>query len=255
MLKSSVICISVLLTGLFSLTACGSAPQEPPVTPTRHFTNPAFKAYADKEFAVYDPAEGVNKQIYKFNAGLDEYFLLPVVGAYTGVTPKFVRTGVSNFFLNVGEVNNFANSVLQVNPKKAGITLTRFVVNTTAGLLGTIDVATRIGIERQQEDFGKTLAHYGAGTGAYVVLPVLGPSNVRDTIGTIVDYGTFVFIIPEDIQHTVPYEVIDYGLQPVNLRYSNDFRYYSSGSPFEYELVRYISTQRRSAQIEKERKE
>ncbi len=246
--------ISILLAVLSSLFSC-SAEQEPPIPPTRHFTDPAFKAYADQEFAVYDPAEGVNKQIYKFNAELDEYILLPVVNSYIFITPKFVRTGISNFFLNVGEVTNFANSVLQINIRKADITLIRFAVNTTAGLLGTFDIATSIGLNRQTEDFGKTLGHWGAGPGAYIVLPLLGPSNVRDTVGKIVDYGTFVFIIPKHIQNSGPYEVVAYGLQPIDLRYSNSFRYYSYGSPFEYEFVRYISTQLRTAQIEKEKKE
>ena len=86
------------------------------------------------------------------------------------------------------------------------------------------------------------------------MLPCWAYSNVRDTVGKIVDYGTFAFIIPEHIQNSVPYEVIAYGLQPIDLRYSNSFRYYSSGSPFEYELVRYISTQLRTEQIEKEKK-
>lgn len=255
MFKSSLLSISVLLAGLLNLAACGSTREPPPVTPTRHFTDPALKASADKEFAVYDPAEGVNRQIYKFNAELDDYIFLPVVNGYNFITPKFVRTGVSNFFLNVGEVTNFTNSVLQVNPKRAGITLIRFVVNTTVGILGTFDVATRIGLDRQSEDFGKTLGHWGSGPGAYVVLPALGPSSMRDTVGKIVDYTTLAIIIPEHIQNSVPYEVVAYGLQPIDLRYSNSFRYYSSGSPFEYELVRYISTQLRTSQIEKEKKE
>ena len=87
------------------------------------------------------------------------------------------------------------------------------------------------------------------------MLPLLGPSNVRDTVGKIVDYGTFAFIIPEHVQNSRPYEAVAYGLRAVDLRYSNDFRYYSSGSPFEYELVRYVYTQLRTAEIEKEKKE
>ena len=255
MFKSHFVRTSILLAGILSLSACGSVPQEPPIAVTRNYSTPEAKESADKEFAVYDPAESANKQIYKFNAEFDDYVFLPVVNAYTFVTPKFVRTGVSNFFLNVGEVNNFANSMLQANPKKASITLFRFVINSTVGLLGTFDVATRIGLYRQQEDFGKTLGHWGSGTGAYVMLPLLGPSNVRDTVGKIVDYGTFAFIIPEHVQNSRPYEVVAYGLRAVDLRYSNNFRYYASGSPFEYELVRYITTQLRTTEIEKEKRD
>jgi phospholipid-binding lipoprotein MlaA len=229
--------------------------QEPPIPTTRSFPDQASRDSADKEFMVYDPAEGMNKEIYKFNAEFDDYIFLPVVNAYTFITPKFARTGVSNFFLNIGEVNNFANSVLQANPKKAYITLWRFAINSTVGLLGTFDVATHMGLNRQQEDFGKTLGHWGSGAGAYIMLPLLGPSNVRDTVGKIVDYGTFAYIIPEHVQNSRPYEVVAYGLRAVDLRYSNDFRYYSSGSPFEYELVRYVYTQLRTTQIEKEKKE
>ncbi len=242
----------VLNSFLFlALAGCEPQPQEGLETPRRHFTDAAERDYANKEFMVYDPAEGLNKHIYKFNAELDTYFLLPVVNAYTYITPEFARTGVSNFFLNVGEVNNFANAVLQVNPEKATTTLVRFILNTTIGGLGTFDVATRMGLERQPEDFGKTLGYWGAGGGAYVVLPVLGPSNIRDTVGKVVDYATLTFLVPSHIQDTTAYDVIAYGLQPINLRYSNNFRYYSSGSPFEYEIVRYIVTQSRTAEIEK----
>jgi phospholipid-binding lipoprotein MlaA len=129
----------------------------------------------------------------------------------------------------------------------------RFTLNTTIGLAGFFDVATNFGLERQHEDFGETLAQWGAGPGAYVVLPVLGPSNVRDTVGQVVDYATLTFIIPARIQDTTAYDIVAYGIQPVNLRYINDFRYYSSGSPFEYELVRYIVTQTRAAQIAKQK--
>lgn len=248
---SSIRRISVLLTGLLCLCGCGDAPGEPPITPERHTTT----IREDNEFAVYDPAENTNKHIYKFNAKFDKYVFLPVVHAYTLITPEFVRTGVTNFFFNIGEVNNFINSVLQLSPRKADITLIRFAVNSTIGLAGTFDVATRLGLQRQQEDFGKTLGHWGAGSGAYIMLPVLGPSNVRDTIGQVFDYGTFAIIVPEPVQNNIPYEMVDYGLQPVDIRYRNSFRYYSSGSPFEYEIVRYIYTELRTAQIEKEKKE
>ncbi len=245
-----IITLAALLLGI---SACDSSPQEKTEPPRRHFTDAASKEYADKQFAVYDPAEGLNKQIYKFNAKLDEYVLIPVVDAYTFVAPEAVRRGVSNFFLNVGEVTNFTNAVLQVSPRKASTTLGRFVINTTVGLLGTFDVATGWGLKRQPEDFGKTLGHWGAGNGAYVVLPLLGPSNMRDTVGQVVDYATLYFLVPSRVADTAAYDVVAYGLQPVNLRYSNSFRYYSSGSPFEYEIVRYVVTQTRMMEIEKEK--
>jgi phospholipid-binding lipoprotein MlaA len=252
MKRSSLI---TLLATLLCLSACDSSPPQPLDPPRRQFTNPAEKATADAQFAVYDPAQGANKQVYKFNAELDRYLFIPVVNAYTYVTPDFFRTGVQNFFLNVGEVTNFTNAVFQAKPAKAGVTLGRFAINTTVGLLGTFDVASDWGIARQPEDFGETLGYWGMDSGAYVVLPLLGPSNVRDTFGKAVDYATMYFVVPSDVRDSVPYDVIAYGLQPVNERYSNSFRYYSSGSPFEYELVRYVVTQVRTAQIDTQKKE
>jgi phospholipid-binding lipoprotein MlaA len=243
-----------LLSGLL-LAGCESTPQGGVDTPRRHYTSEQEQQYADKEFAVYDPAEGLNKNIYKFNAELDKYFFLPVVDAYKFITPEFARDRVTRFFENVGEVHNFTNAVLQIKLQKAGITLTRFVVNTTVGLLGTFEVADGWGLQRQPDDFGKTLGYWGAGNGAYVMLPVLGPSNVRDTVGTLVDYATLYFIIPEHVQDSTAYDIVAYGLQPINLRYNNNFRYFGSGSPFEYEIVRYVATQARTVEIEKLKKD
>ena len=126
------------------------------------------------------------------------------------------------------------------------------MVNTTAGLLGTFDVATEIGLERQPEDFGKTLAFYGAGAGPYMVLPFFGPSNLRDATGLAVDIATLTIAVPSHIEDTTAYDIASYGVQPLDMRDSNSFRYYESGSPFEYELVRYISATGRELQIEKE---
>lgn len=238
---------------LLALCACGSSTPETWTPPRRQFATDAQREQAAHEFAVYDPAQGVNRHIYKFNAEADRYVLIPIVDAYTYVTPVFLRRRVSDFFLNVAEVTNFTNAILQLAPKKAGMTLGRFALNTTIGLLGTFDVATGWGLQRQPEDFGKTLGHWGASPGAYIVLPLLGPSNARDTVGQIVDYATLTFLIPPDIRDTAAYDALAYGLQPINLRYSNDFRYFSSGSPFEYELVRYITTQVRTLEIEKEK--
>ncbi|MDB5478205.1 MAG: putative VacJ like lipoprotein [Alphaproteobacteria bacterium] len=219
--------------------------------PRRRFVDIAAKEKGERQFAVYDPAEGVNKFVYRFNAGLDNYLLIPIVETYKNVTPEFVRKRIGSFFLNVGEVTNFTNAVLQGSPGKAGITASRFAINTTAGLLGTFDVATKIGIERRNEDFGQTLGVWGAGPGAFVVLPVLGPSNVRDAAGKVVDIATMSFIVPNNIEDETAYKIVAYGVLPIDARSRNDFRYFQSGSPFEYELVRYVVTQARKLQIAK----
>ena len=238
--------------GVLSITACQSRiPYGDDIAPGRRYSEIAARQSGQQQFVVYDPAEGVNKHIYKFNAKVDDYVLLPVVKGYTAVTPEFFRKGVTNFFMNVGEIPNFTNSVLQASPKKAGVTAGRFVINTTIGLLGTIDVATKMGIDRQSEDFGQTLGVWGSGPGPYVVLPIVGPSNLRDVTGKVFDLATLSLLVPNDIEDDLSYQVVAYGLNPVNARYNNSFRYYRSGSPFEYELVRYITTQSRKLQIEK----
>lgn len=200
---------------------------------------------------VADPLEGANRRLYKFNAQFDRYVFIPVVETYVDVTPRFVRDRVSAFFLNIGEVNTFINAVLQASPRKAATTLTRFTVNSTIGLLGLFDVASRLGIPRESEDFGQTLGSWGVGAGPYLVLPVLGPSNVRDAVGTALDWATFSFIIPAGVEAEPAYMAAQYGLQPVDTRYRIPFRYHSTGSPFEYELVRFATMKARDVEVRK----
>lgn len=137
--------------------------------------------------AENDPFEGWNRAMFSFNQKADKYVLKPVAEGYQAVTPAPVRKGVSNFFNNLGEPITAANSVLQAKPGKAARSLTRFVFNTTFGLFGIFDVAGAMGIERENEDLGQTLAYWGVGSGPYLVLPVLGPSNLRDLGGRFGD--------------------------------------------------------------------
>lgn len=241
-----------LAIAALALAGCSATkPEEGALPVQRQFIDLQHEQFAENQFAVYDPAEGTNKYLYKFNARLDEYVLIPVVNAYEFVTPGFVRKRVSNFFANVGEVTNFTNSVLQASPGKAATTVGRFAVNTTVGLLGMFDVATEMGLDRQKEDFGQTLGVWGAGPGPYVVLPFFGPSNLRDAVGTAVDLVTLSLVVPNDVEDTSTYAIIAYGVQPVNMRFVNKFRYYESGTPFEYEIVRYVVTHAREMDIAK----
>jgi phospholipid-binding lipoprotein MlaA len=134
-----------------------------------------------------DPFEGWNRAMFSFNQKADNYVLRPVAEGYQAITPAPVRKGVSNFFNNLGEPITAVNSVLQAKPDKAARSLTRFVFNTTFGLLGLFDVAGAMGIEREKEDLGQTLAYWGVGSGPYLVLPILGSSNLRDLGGRVVD--------------------------------------------------------------------
>ncbi len=138
-----------------------------------------------------DPLEGLNRGIYKFNDVADKAVFKPVAGAYKAVTPTPVRTGVNNFFSNLNTFVTTINQVLQFKFSKAAESAGRFVVNSTVGILGFIDVASKDGIKKHDEDFGQTLAHWGMGDGPYLVLPFLGPSTFRDTGGLVVDSLAF----------------------------------------------------------------
>jgi phospholipid-binding lipoprotein MlaA len=135
-----------------------------------------------------DPLEPFNRKVSEFNEGVDAVVLKPVATVYKKATPAIVRTGVSNFFSNIRDLWSFANSALQFKLQDATESLARFQVNTMFGLGGIIDVASELNIERHREDFGQTLGRWGMPPGPYIVLPLLGPSTLRDTMALPVDY-------------------------------------------------------------------
>jgi len=130
-----------------------------------------------------DPWEGYNRAMHSINDGLDKAVIKPVATLYKTVTPEPVDQGVTNFFSNLGEIKNFLNTMLQGKLDESFNSLARFTVNSTIGVLGFMDVATNLGIEKSSEDFGQTLGAWGSGPGPYFVLPLFGPSTVRDAIG------------------------------------------------------------------------
>ena len=134
-----------------------------------------------------DPLEPFNRSVYRFNDGLDRAVLKPVATAYENITPSPVRTGVTNFFENLSDVWSIVNNVLQAKPAEAVDSLFRVTTNTLWGVGGIFDVATELKIPKHKEDFGQTLGTWGLGSGPYVVLPLFGPSSVRDTAGLVVD--------------------------------------------------------------------
>ena len=210
----------------------------------------AQTALAPSVLDVYDPLEPLNRAVYNFNAGFDRYVFLPIVRAYEFVTPDFVEDRVSDFFDNISEIPTFANAVLQLKPEIAGRAATRFIVNTmfTAGLF---DLAGARGVEQVSEDFGQTLGHWGAGSGPYLVIPVLGPSNLRDATGRIGDALLLSGLTPGPVADHLAYSATRFGLQPVDARSRIAFRYYETGSPFEYDLVRLLYTEKRDLDIAK----
>ena len=134
-----------------------------------------------------DPLESYNRSMTSFNEQVDAMVLKPVATAYKEVMPGPVRTGVSNFFANLGDVWSFVNNVLQLRGEAAASSFMRVNVNTFMGLGGLLDIASELGIDRYKQDFGLTLGRWGVGTGPYLVLPILGPSTVRDTFALPVD--------------------------------------------------------------------
>lgn len=138
-------------------------------------------------FHPADPLEKLNRKVFAFNKDVDNAILKPIAKTYKAVTPEPVDQGVTNFFNNLGEVVVIANDLLQLKFKRATSSAGRLLVNSTAGLLGVVDVASQVGLSKSEEDFGQTLGHWGIGNGPYLVLPFLGPSSIRDTLGMGID--------------------------------------------------------------------
>ncbi|MEO4048141.1 VacJ family lipoprotein [Pseudomonas sp. CAU 1711] len=134
-----------------------------------------------------DPWESFNRPVFRFNDTLDTYALKPVAKGYQAVTPQFLEDGVHNVFNNLGDVGNLANDLLQGKLHDAGVDTGRLIFNSTIGLLGFFDVASHMGLQRNDEDFGQTLGAWGVDSGPYLVIPFLGPSTVRDAGAKIPD--------------------------------------------------------------------
>ena len=161
-----------------------------------------------------DPLEGLNRKVFAFNDFMDRYLLKPVAQGYDWVTPKPVDDGVSNVFDNLGEIRNFLNDVLQLKLGRASTDVGRFLVNSTLGVAGIFDVATSMGLERNEEDFGQTMARWHVGSGPYIVLPLFGPSTLRDAIGRIPDS----YSVPQRYIDHVPTRNTVYGVDLVDTR-------------------------------------
>lgn len=144
------------------------------------------------EVSAQDPYESWNRKVYSFNETVDRWALKPVAKTYRTVTPGFVDRAVTNFFSNLGEIRNFTNSLLQLKGESAIVAAGRFTYNTVFGLGGLIDVATVFDLPERREDFGQTLGYWGAGSGPYLMLPLLGPSSPRHLGGL----GTDGFALP-----------------------------------------------------------
>jgi phospholipid-binding lipoprotein MlaA len=213
-----------------------------------------FTPKADVEYMIdaYDPWEGFNRQMYVFNYYFDTYFFLPIVKGYAFITPDYVEGRITSFFKNISELKNFTNCMFQLKAKDTGVTLGRFVTNSTIGLAGFYDPSTHFGWQRRNEDFGQTLGHYGAGPGPYLVVPMIGPSCLRDGSGLMFDAGVrwvaHGAVLDNASDKNRILNVVDL-LAVIDARHRVAFRYYKSGSPFEYELIRRLYLNMRDIQI------
>jgi phospholipid-binding lipoprotein MlaA len=145
-----------------------------------------------------DPYEGFNRKVFRFNEGLDRAIVKPVAKAYDKVMPDIAQEGVTNFFNNLGMVVTTFNDAVQLKGKKVPVDIARFLTNLTFGVFGLIDVASELKIEYRHEDFGQSLGYWGVGSGPYLVLPLLGPSTVRDGSGLVVDFAVSPYYYVED---------------------------------------------------------
>ena len=190
-----------------------------------------------------DPLETLNRGIYQFNDGVDTMVLKPVAEIYQGVVPPIARTGVRNVFNNLNDVVVALNNLLQGKFTEAASDVGRIAINTTAGLLGLFDVASPAGLEKHEEDFGQTLGYWGVGDGPYLVLPFIGPRNLRDTGGLVVDSQTHpvTYIDPSRDRNQV------LGLRLVSRRAEllSASKLLSVAALDEYEFVRDAYLQRR----------
>jgi phospholipid-binding lipoprotein MlaA len=213
----------------------------------------------DRDAGVYDPLEPMNRAIFTANMAVDRAFIKPVAQGYRAILPQFVRDRFRSFVENLLEPRIFINDLLQVRLNSAGITFTRFLMNTTVGIGGLFDPASKHNLPRQTGDFGQTLYMYGVGDGPYLVLPFLGPSNMRDGIGFGVDLFTegranpLAAVIGDDGRTTVNVTLgVIYG---IDLRERNieTLDAIESTSIDFYATLRSISQQHRQAELRKAR--
>jgi len=208
----------------------------------------------DYPIDAYDPWECFNRRMYIFNYYFDKYLFLPVVGAYEWVMPDYLEDRISGVFKNLGELRNFTNNLLQLKGKGTMITTGRVLVNSTIGLAGMYDPANTWNLPVQKEDFGQTLGHYGVGAGPFLVLPIFGPSTLRDTTGLVFDTAVHTAVMNWALDDVNNKNEIKLGINllgAIDERHRTPFRYYQSGSPFEYEYLRKLYLEKRIMDIAK----
>jgi phospholipid-binding lipoprotein MlaA len=231
------------MQGVQAAAAAASKPVPAPPEQAASAAKPAAQPVEPDDapsLQTYDPWGRLNRFTYRFNTRFDEAIFLPVANGYRRLVPSPLRAGVHNFFANLTEVDSVINYTLQGRLHRSVRSLGRFVINTTLGIGGLIDVANKlVHLPYEPTGFGTTLAKYGMHPGPYLVIPLYGPSTFREGVGLGVDYVTLYEINLADMYRG--YQSWGLGVaNAVDQRANIDFRYYSTGSPFEYETIRFL---------------
>lgn len=181
---------SVILAGLIGCSAPANLEQNKTAAAINEEAEQGDQYEDNETYSDPDPWENFNRSMYGFNSALDKAILKPVAIGYRDVTPAPIQKGVSNFFSNLGEVGNIFNNLLQGKVDATVSSSWRFLINSTAGWFGIFDVASELGLKKQKEDFGETLGYWGISSGPYLVLPLFGPSTLRDSTDVVADFYT-----------------------------------------------------------------
>jgi len=191
-----------------------------------------------------DPLERYNRSMFAVNDTIDKYAFKPIAKGYNYVMPDFANKGITNFFNNIDDIVVFFNEILQFKIHQATATSARFVFNSTFGLLGFIDVSSEMDLPKHDEDFGQTLAVWGVGSGPYLVLPILGPSNIRNTAGLAVDWTFFDPIFKhQTLRQSLPTLFVKYIDKRADLIKASDI--IDQTAPDKYAFIRDAWLQRR----------
>jgi phospholipid-binding lipoprotein MlaA len=249
-MKKLIIFITLLLIG------CSSVEKEPTkVYKTTEKDKVNFELHLKTDHSMmdaYDPFEQMNRRIYYFNYELDKWVGLPVSNSYKFFLPQTVRTGVKNFFSNLYEPISAVNGILVLDYKVVLTGVGRFLVNTTVGIVGLFDVASVIHLREKKRTLDETFATYGIGPGPYLILPFLGPSNLRNLTSRVT---TFVLRAPLDPINVFTGELWEdiaiFGVKAVDMRSRIPFHAYSLGTPFEYEYIRMLYLRSSELKVEK----
>jgi phospholipid-binding lipoprotein MlaA len=241
-MKKIIILITVFLMGCSNVDTESSKKKDH--SEVSHVESVNFKLHLKAEHTmmdVYDPLEPLNRRIYYFNYEFDKWVGLPVSNSYKFFFPETARTGVKNFFANLYEPISAINGIFILDYKIFSVSIGRFLVNSTIGIAGLFDVATKIHLEEKKRTLDDTFAVYGIGTGPYLILPFLGPSNLRNVTAELI---TFVLREPLDPINVFTGELWEdialLSIHAVDTRSRIPFEAYSMGTPFEYEYVRML---------------